>query len=347
MSQDAPHQDAPTLQALTPEQLDQVAAFFKKRLVGQPEIVQTLTNVLYKQNALLKRALEHQGSKAVGIPADPTVLLLMGGSWGKSLAARLIPMALQKLDYGSLTVLKPLPQDPEGSLELDPRALAAPFATVVVEHIEIAREMNARFVSNLAHLIETGMVALIEEQTVHPVPLGLCTIILTTNIADQEIRQTLNPQTRLGFLRPDDDQAVDAETMYQAVHRICQRALDQLPRELLRHVDETVVLRPLNQDDLRQIFDLEITHYEQAMFPGRELQITFKGDAKAQLFAQARENLKQYGAHALRRVLQHHIDPLVYRAYNAGTLTEADLDTHHVVVGFDKGQIKARLEQDT
>ncbi len=345
MSQDA--SNPPTLQALNPEQLDQVTAFFEKRLVGQPKVVQTLTNVLYKQNALLKRALEHRDSKDVGIPTDPTVLLLMGGSWGKSLAARLIPMALQKLDHGSLTVLKPLPQDPEGALDLDPRALAAPFATVIVENIETAGEINARFVSNLAHLIETGMIALVEEKTVHPVPLGLCTIILTSNVADEEIRQTLNPQTRLGFLHLDDDQAMESKEAYKAVQKICQRALDQLPRELLRHVDETVILRPLNQDDLRQIFDLEIDHYEQTMFPGRALQITFEGDAKAHLFAQARENLKRYGAHALRRVLQHHIDPLVYRAYNAGTLTEADLDTQHVVVRLEKGQIKAQLEQGT
>jgi len=347
MSQDASNQAPPTLQALTPEQLDQVTAFFKKRLVGQPEIVQTLTNVLYKQNALLKRALEHQDSQTVGIPTDPTVLLLMGGSWGKSLAARLIPMALEKLDHGSLTVLKPLPQDPTGTLDLNPHALAAPFATVVVENIETAGEINARFVNNLAHLIEMGMIALVEEQTVHPVPLGLCTIILTSNIADEEIRQTLNPETRLGFLRPDDDQTADIEAMYKAIQRICQRALDQLPHELLRYVDETVILRPLNQDDLRQIFDLEIDHYEQAMFPGRALQITFKDDAKAQMFAQARENLKRYGAHALRRVLQRHIDPLVYRAYNAGTLTEADLDTQHIIVGLEQGQIKARLERDS
>ena len=79
-----------TMNALTNEELEQIAAFFEERLVGQPEVVQVLTNVLYKQNALLKRVLEHgkESDGQVSVPADPTVLLLLGGSWGKSLAPR-------------------------------------------------------------------------------------------------------------------------------------------------------------------------------------------------------------------------------------------------------------------
>jgi hypothetical protein len=336
-----------TMTALTPEELNQAVAFFKERLVGQPEVVQELTNVLYKQNALLKRVLEHgdQDDQAVGIPPDPTVLLLMGGSWGKSLAARLIPMALERLGRGSLTILTPLPQDPEGDLDIEPRALAAPFATVVIENIETAQSINARFVTNLAHLIETGLIALVDptQKMIHPLPLGLSTFIITSGIADAEIRQTLNPETRLGFLRPTEDRPVDADAMYEQVRQICQGALSFLPSELLRQVDETIILRPLSEDDLLQVFDLEIAQYQRSMFPGRALAVTFEGGAKEHLFAEAREGLGIYGAHALRRVLQRHIDPLVYRAYNEGTLTEANLEDQKVVVGLESGAISVRL----
>jgi ATP-dependent Clp protease ATP-binding subunit ClpA len=334
--------------ALTPEQLKQAAAFFEQRLIGQPEAIQALTNVLYKQNALLKRVLEHAGDseRPVGIPADPTVLLLMGGSWGKSLITRLIPMALNPLGYGSLTVLTPLPQDPEGALNLEPQAVAAPFSTIVVENIETVEAINARFVTNLAHLIETGVVALIDPQqkVVQPIPLGLTTVIMTSSIADEEIREALNPESRLGFLRPAQERTGDAEELYQQVRRICQQALDYLPRDLLRHVDETVILRPLGESDLRQIFELEIAHYQQVMFPGQALTVVFEGEAQERLFDEAQMDLGLYGAHALRRVLQRYIDPVVYQAYNEGMLTEANLKEHHVIVGLEKATVSVRVE---
>ena len=183
MSQEQPAQQTPSLTALTQEELDQVIAFFQERLIGQPEVVQALSNVLHKQNALLKRALETDADASV--PADPTVLLLMGGSWGKSLAARLIPMALKKLRRGSLTTLTPLPQDSEGTLDLDLRVLSIPFATVVIEDIESAYRMNTRFVANLAHLLSAGMVTLIdpEQKMIRPVPLGLSTFVMTSSVA--------------------------------------------------------------------------------------------------------------------------------------------------------------------
>jgi hypothetical protein len=348
MTEEQPANEARKLSALSGEELDEITGFFQDRLVGQPEVVQALSNVLYKQNALLKRVLEYDESseRAVGIPADPTVLLFMGGSWGKSLATRLIPMALAQLGRGSMTILTPLPQDPEGSLNLEPRAVAAPFATVIIENIESVQQINARFAANLAHLLDTGVIALIDsaQKAVRPLPLGLATFVMTTAVADSEIRKMINPETRLGFLRPTEEQAVDATQVYEEVQRICHRALDQLPRDLVREVDETVVLRPLGEDDLQQIFELEIAHYQQAMFPGQTLSVAFEGDAKAHLFDEAREGLGIYGAHALRRVLQRYIDPAVYRAYNEGTLTEDNLSEHRVLVSLEADEVSVRLE---
>jgi ATP-dependent Clp protease ATP-binding subunit ClpA len=332
-----------TLKALSRQELEQATTFFHERLIGQPEVVQVLTNVLYKQNALLKRALE--ADSEASIPNDPSVLLLMGGSWGKSLAARLIPMALYELDHGSLTKLTPLPQDSEGTLDLNPHVLAMPFAAVVVEEIETAHRMNARFISNLAHLLGSGVVTLIDHdaQTIQSVPLGLCTFILTSSIADEEIRQALNPETRLGFLRPTSERPVDVEAVYDKVQHICHQALEYLPRELLRHVDETVILRPLSEDDLRRVFDLEISHYQQAIFPGHSLPIVFEAETKEQLFDAARGGLGIYGAHALRRVLQRHVDPVVYRAYNDGALSEGNLQGQRIVVSPGEGGVRVEL----
>ena len=347
MSQDESPENVQTMSALTPEEIELAISFFRERLVGQPEVVRVLSDVLYKQNALLKRVLEHgrDEEREVGVPTDPTVLLFLGGSWGKSLATRLIAMALSQFQRGSLTVLTPMPQDPEGRLNIDPRLLAAPFASVVIENIESVGQINARFVANLAHLLDSGVVALVDpvQKAIQPIPLGLCTFIMTTSIADKEIRQVLNPVTRLGFLQPADGYAVDADEKYLEVQQVCMKRLDLLPHELLRTVDETVVLRPLSELDLRQVFDLEITHYQQAMFPGQALPVVFEGAAKENLFDEAKSGLGIYGAHALRRALQRHIDPVVYRAYNEGVLTEDNLAQHQVVVSHDGQGVKIEL----
>lgn len=330
-------------QALTGAQLDEIIAFFQERLVGQPEVVQALTNVLYKQNALLKRVVEHPEG-LMAIPAAPTVLLLAGGSWGKSLAARLIPMALARYGQGSLTVLAASPQDPVGTLFLDPRLVAVPFATIVVEDIETAYQMNVRFVTNLAYVLSTGLIPLTDEVRgfVHPIPLGLATVIFTTSVADAEIRELLSPHGEGGFLGPASEWT--PEEAYAAVRRICERAIRRLPAEILRQVDETVILRPLSEEHLRQIFNLEITYFEQGMFPGQHLSIRFEGEAKERLFQEARSTLDVYGVHALRRVLQRHIDPVVYRAYVEGRLTEEDLKMTEVVVAWSNGGVQVALE---
>ena len=58
MSEEQPVQESRRPSALSREELDQTVNFFRERLVGQPEVVEALTNVLFKQNALLKRILE-------------------------------------------------------------------------------------------------------------------------------------------------------------------------------------------------------------------------------------------------------------------------------------------------
>ncbi len=350
MVKQAPQTEQESKQAQSPkplskEQLDQAIHFFQERLVGQPEVVEALSNVLYKQNALLKRALEYKkGGRQVTLPADPTVILLVGGSWGKSLAARLIPMALSGTGYGPLTELTPLPQDPEGTLYMEPAMLTVPFATVVVENVEAAYQMNTRFVGNLAHLMSSGLVPMVDEEagSVRPIPLGLTTFMLTSSVADPEIRQILSAEGRLGFLRPDT--SLEPEHAYREVQRVCRRALSGLPAEILREVDETVILRPLGQDELRQVFDLEIDDYRREIFPGRALQIRFTPEAKTYLFEEAESGLEIYSVHALRRVLQRHIDPVVYRAYNQGELSEENLDEVQVSVSLEGERVDVRLQ---
>lgn len=127
------------------------------------------------------------------------------------------------------------------------------------------------------------------------------------------------------------------------MQRICHQALRDLPQEILREVDETVIFRPLSEDDLWKLFDLEIEYYEQGIFPGRRINIAFEPDAKERAFSEALALLDICGVRALRRKLQRHIDPVVYKAYIEGALTEDNIEQARVLVALEGEQLKVNL----
>jgi len=332
-----------TLKAPTPEQIEEAARYFSERLIGQPEVVQALTNVLYRQTALLKRLLEHPDQPGV-IPRDPTVLLFAGGSWGKTLAAKLIPQALSPLGFAPFAILTPLPQDLEGNLDLDAEMFSVPFAVVLVERLEVADEVNSRFVVNLARLLDAGMFPMMDPETkeVHPLPLGLTTFIFTTSVGEEEILHALHPDGKLGFLR---GASVSPEQAYAEVQRIIRKELATLPEPILRHVDETVIFRPLSNGDLRRIFEAEIEFYEHSAFPGKRLCLEIEEAAQDLLFAEALEGLDVYGIRSLNRTLQRYVDPVVYRAYVEGKLAEEDLESKAIRVGLRDGAVQVEIAE--
>ena len=108
-------------------------------------------------------------------------------------------------------------------------------------------------------------------------------------------------------------------------------------------MDETVIFRPLSEDDLWKVFDLEIEYYEQGIFAGRRINIAFEPDAKERAFSEALALLDIYGVHALRRKLQRHIDPVVYKAYIEGALTEDNIEKARGLVALEGEQLKVNL----
>jgi ATP-dependent Clp protease ATP-binding subunit ClpA len=340
---EADEEPAQQLVPLSPEQIEAASRFFANRLVGQPEVVRTLTDVLYRQTALLKRLLE-QPEQAGVVPRDPTVLLFAGGAWGKTLAARLIPHALAPLGFAPFAALTPLPQDLEGTLDLDQSIFTIPYTVVLVEHLEDAAAINARFIANLGRLLESGVYPLMDPATkaVHAIPLGLTTFIFTTTAGEEEIQRALQADGKLGFLR---NPSVTSQEAYEAVQRIVRRALAILPEEIMRHVDETVIFRPLSNGDLRRIFEAEVEFYEHSAFPGKALRLEIEPAAGDFLFSQALDGLEVYGIRALRRTVQRNVDPPLYRAYVAGQLSEEALERLAVHVGLVNGEVRVELRE--
>ena len=204
--------------------------------------------------------------------------------------------------------------------------------------------INARFVANLARLLESGVYPLMdaETKTMHTIPLGLTTFIFTTSAGEEEIQHTLQADGKLGFLR---NPSVSPEQAYEMVQRIVRKELTVLPEAIMRHVDETVIFRPLTNGDLRRIFEAEMEFYEHSAFPGKTLRIEIEPPAGDFLFDQALDGLELYGIRALRRALQRYVDPPLYRAYVAGRLNEDALERLAVHVRLVDGEVRVELRE--
>ncbi len=124
-------------------------------------------------------------------------------------------------------------------------------------------------------------------------------LIMTTNAGAEAIKN----ESAFGFQRPDGDASYDA---------MKARVMDQIERvfrpEFLNRLDDTIIFRHLNVDDLKLVIDYELAKVKERLLE-RGLMITLTDDAKEFLIKNG-SNL-DYGARPLRRALEQRIeDPL-------------------------------------
>ena len=124
-------------------------------------------------------------------------------------------------------------------------------------------------------------------------------LIMTSNIG----AELLKKQGSLGFAPAKEE--VTFDTMKSQL-------LDEVKRtfkpEFMNRIDEVIVFRPLNHEDLSQIVDLEITYVKERL---REQGLTIELDESAKAFLVEKGFDPIYGARPLKRVIQRFLeDPL-------------------------------------
>jgi ATP-dependent Clp protease ATP-binding subunit ClpB len=116
----------------------------------------------------------------------------------------------------------------------------------------------------------------------------------------------------------------------EAAERVRLQLRDHFRPEFLNRIDEIIVFRPLEEDQLRRIASLLIRNVEQRLAEtGVRLEVT-----DAALTHLAREGYDPvYGARPLRRAIQRELENPLARRILAGELTGTDVV--HVDVGPD------------
>jgi ATP-dependent Clp protease ATP-binding subunit ClpB len=111
----------------------------------------------------------------------------------------------------------------------------------------------------------------------------------------------------------------------EAWGRIEQRVRDELRNffrpEFLNRVDDIIVFRPLSREDLVQIVDIQLRHFEH-LLQARHLHLEVAADAKELLAAQGYDPV--YGARPLKRVIQRELQNPIALELLEGKFQEGD-----------------------
>jgi ATP-dependent Clp protease ATP-binding subunit ClpC len=168
-----------------------------------------------------------------------------------------------------------------------------PYAVVLLDEIEKA---HPDVFNMLLQVMEEGRLT---DSFGRNVDFRNVILILTTNAGADAIKN----ESAFGFQKPDDDSSYES---------MKARVMDQIERvfrpEFLNRLDDTIIFRHLNQEDLKKVIDFELSKVRTRL-NDRGFELVLTDEAKEFLIKKG-ANL-DYGARPLRRALEQRVeDPL-------------------------------------
>ncbi len=209
-----------------------------------------------------------------------------------------------------------------------------PYAVVLLDEIEKA---HPDVFNMLLQVMEEGRLT---DSFGRQVDFRNTILILTTNAGADAIKN----ESAFGFTKPDGDASYDS---------MKSRVMDQIQRvfrpEFLNRLDDTIIFRHLNKEDLKKVIDFEMTKVLQRLHE-RGLELILTDEAKEFIIKQGSD--LDYGARPLRRAIEQRVeDPLAEELLRGtfegkNTITvEAIKDSDGKITRLDfKGEVRDQSE---
>ncbi len=298
----------------------------KKRVIGQDEAVSAVTRAIKRGRVGLKEKNRPIGSflflGPTGVGKTELSKALCEVLFGTQDAMIRVDMSeyMEKHTVSKLIGSPPGYVGYEEGGQLSEKVRRNPYSVVLFDEIEKA---HPDVFNILLQVLDDGHIT---DSNGRKVSFKNCVIIMTSNAGASRI---IEPK-HLGFV-VDKNEKVDHEKMKSGVMEEVRKIFRP---EFLNRIDETIVFRALNQDDMKRIITIMTTELEKRAADELNIRLTVRDSAKKHVIEKGVD--KKYGARPLRRAVQTMLEDPISEAYLEGRIHEGE----DVTVSFVKDEIK-------
>ena len=169
-------------------------------------------------------------------------------------------------------------------------------------------------------------------------------IFMTSNVGAAEMSAILNP--RVGFAAPHRQEMASGDVAATTTSKISKSGVEaarrKFPPEFVNRADKIVVFKPLGQDQLRKVLDIELRMVQQRIFDSAGSNaFVFSATDRAKDYLLREGTDIKYGARPLKRAIErllvHPMSNLIAtEQVRGGDALRVDFDTDHGVLIFVK-----------
>lgn len=312
--------------------LRKLETILHKRVIGQEEAVSAVAKAVRRGRVGLKDPKRPIGSflflGPTGVGKTEISKALAEAIFGNEQAMIRVDMSeyMEKHSVSKMIGSPPGYVGHEDGGQLSEKVRRNPYSVILFDEIEKA---HPDVFNILLQVLDDGHIT---DSQGRKVDFKNTIIIMTSNAGAQAI---IEPK-KLGFASEKDEKQ-DYNRMKSGVMEEVRRIFKP---EFLNRIDETVVFRSLNKDDMKQIVTLMTKELAERCKKQLAITLTVRESVKNYIVEKAYE--PKYGARPLRRKIQNEIEDKMAEEMLAGKIKR---DTH-VVVTLRKNEIVFEMKEN-